>query len=70
MQLPAHFLALLAAVTLISVDARPVKRATRMITLPIRQVQRDMHVHVELVSTDRRLSISPHPRILAPPTPN
>ncbi|KAJ7352443.1 acid protease [Mycena albidolilacea] len=48
MQLPAHFLALLAAVTLISVDARPVKRAARMITLPIRQVQRDMHVHVEL----------------------
>jgi hypothetical protein len=29
-----------------------------------------MHVHVELVSTDRRLSISPHPRNLAPPTPN
>ncbi|KAJ7242790.1 aspartic peptidase domain-containing protein [Mycena haematopus] len=54
MQLPAPFLALLAAVTLTlsSVDARPVKRArgsaSRMITLPLRRMQGDTSLPVEL----------------------
>ncbi|KAJ6577361.1 aspartic peptidase domain-containing protein [Mycena capillaripes] len=53
MQLPAPFLALLATVTLalFSVDARPVKgrRTTSgMITLPVRRIERDGNLHVEL----------------------
>jgi len=53
MQLPASFLALLAtvALALVSVDARPVRRsraASRMITLPVRRMQGDTSLHVEL----------------------
>ncbi|KAF7330311.1 Acid protease [Mycena venus] len=53
MQLPAPFVALLATVTLalFSVDARPVRssRATgRMITLPLRRMQGNTNLHVEL----------------------
>jgi hypothetical protein len=68
MQLPAPFLALLATVTLalISVDARPVKSsrtAGGMITLPVRRVQRDVDLHVELVSNGGQLRISPYKHI-------
>ncbi|KAJ6496477.1 acid protease [Mycena vitilis] len=51
MQLVAHFFALLATVTVavLPVDAGPVKRSKGMITLPIRQMERDNgDLHVEL----------------------
>ncbi|KAJ7039581.1 acid protease [Mycena alexandri] len=47
MQFPASLLATIT-LALLSVDARPVKRSNGMITLPIRKLQRDSNLHVEL----------------------
>ncbi|KAJ7086071.1 acid protease [Mycena belliarum] len=52
MQLPAPFITLLSSIILAvsSVDARPLKapRDSGMLTLPMRRIQRDNHIHVEL----------------------
>lgn len=59
MQLSAPFFALVATVilSLSSVNARPFRRnPSGMITLPVRRVQRNEHIHVELVSTSQTIS--------------